>query len=438
MRVLLGVPWYFPTSVGGTEVYVRGLGGQLREAGVDVAIATPSPGRSLQADSHDGVQVFRFPSDGSSDDGELNIDRPEPAGWCDVLDTFAPTVVDLHALATSLELRHLRAAQRRGARTVTTLHLPGALCARGTFMRFGSVPCSGDLERQPCTACRLEARGVPIALGRLIARLPRSMGTHLDTPLLPMAARNIFTARLKDEGRRTWFNQVVRHSDRIVAQSTWLADALTNNGVPVEKIVLCRQGVDVGRIVRAAGPRTDGPLRVGFVGRFDAVKGLHVLIDALDQVSSAVALELHVWGVARSTTEVAYRDGLMRRLQRDNRIVLHDEAPDAGQIYHVLDVLAVPSLWLETGPLVVLEAQAAGLPVVGSNLGGIAERIADGENGLLVPPGQPVALARALETLATDPSLLERLRPKQSPRTLADVAGETLHTYATLTSAQAA
>ena len=141
MRVLLGVPWYFPTSVGGTEVYVRGLGGQLREAGVDVAIATPSPGRSLQADSHDGVQVFRFPSDGSSDDGELNINRPEPAGWCDLLDTFAPTVVDLHALATSLELRHLKAAQRRGARTVTTLHLPGALCARGTFMRFGSVPC---------------------------------------------------------------------------------------------------------------------------------------------------------------------------------------------------------------------------------------------------------------------------------------------------------
>jgi glycosyltransferase involved in cell wall biosynthesis len=403
-----------------------------------VAIATPSRDRSLQADTHDGLQVFRFESDVSSDDVDLAIDRPEPAGWCDVLDAFAPTVVDLHALATSLELRHLKAAQRRGARTVTTLHLPGTLCARGTFMRFGTVPCPGNLERQPCTACRLEARGVPIALGRLIARMPHSMGTRLNTAILPGSLRSIFTARLKDEGRRAWFDQVVRHSDRVVAQSTWLADALMNNSVPVEKITLCRQGVDVGRIVRATRPRTDGPLRVGFVGRFDAVKGLHVLIDALDQVPSAVPLELHVWGVARSTTEVAYRDGLMPRLHRDKRIVLHDEARDAGQIYHQLDALAVPSLWLETGPLVVLEAQAAGLPVVGSNLGGIAERIVDGENGLLVPSGQPVALARVLETLATDPKLLERLSPKHAPRTLADVAGETLRTYATLLSAQAA
>jgi hypothetical protein len=86
-----------------------------------------------------------------------------------------------------------------------------------------------------------------------------------------------------------------------------------------------------------------------------------------------------------------------------------DPAHGAG-VYGNLDVLVVPSLWLENSPLVIHEALMAGVPVIGSEIGGIPGLIRHEVNGLLVQPGSVDALARALERLATDRGLLDRLR----------------------------
>ena len=66
------------------------------------------------------------------------------------------------------------------------------------------------------------------------------------------------------------------------------------------------------------------------------------------------------------------------------------------------DLIAVPSRWLETGPLVALEAFAAGVPVLGANLGGIAELVRDGVDGVLVAADDPAAWAAAIERLVQD------------------------------------
>src|SRR6476660_740503 len=142
MRVLLAVPWYFPESAGGTEVFVRGLAEQLKMLGVDVSIAVPAVLPRAEETSYDGVRVVRFPMKLAP---ELSVNRPEPAGWCELLARLQPPVVHLHAMTSGLELAHLKAARRRGARTLVTLHLPDFICARGTLMRFGTAPCSGDL-----------------------------------------------------------------------------------------------------------------------------------------------------------------------------------------------------------------------------------------------------------------------------------------------------
>jgi len=95
--------------------------------------------------------------------------------------------------------------------------------------------------------------------------------------------------------------------------------------------------------------------------------------------------------------------------------------------------LAVSSQWLETGPLVVLEAFAAKVPVIGSRLGGIAELVRDGVDGLLVEPSSTEDWAKKLRRLMDDPSLLLRLRSNvRAPRTITTVANEMASIYQSL------
>src|SRR4029077_20120414 len=87
--------------------------------------------------------------------------------------------------------------------------------------------------------------------------------------------------------------------------------------------------------------------------------------------------------------------------------VPHDRMPEH---LNRLDVLVLPSVWLENSPLVIKEAFAAGLPVVTSDLGGMREKVRGEVDGLLFEPGNAPALAAQLRRLQSEPGLFERLR----------------------------
>jgi glycosyltransferase involved in cell wall biosynthesis len=111
-----------------------------------------------------------------------------------------------------------------------------------------------------------------------------------------------------------------------------------------------------------------------------------------------------------------------------------DEVADA---YAGIDVLVVPSLWLENSPLVIHEAYLAGVPVVGSRIGGIADLVRDGWNGLLVEPGSPSGLAAALRQLVDRPGLLAHLAARlPTVKTIEDDAREWEGRYARVIAAR--
>ena len=96
------------------------------------------------------------------------------------------------------------------------------------------------------------------------------------------------------------------------------------------------------------------------------------------------------------------------------------------------DVLAVPSLWYDF-PLVIQDAMAAGAPVLASNLGGMAEAVADGTNGFLFEPGDAAALAAHLTRLVRKPALVGQLRQGIPPvKTIQVNADELSGIYASL------
>jgi glycosyltransferase involved in cell wall biosynthesis len=106
-------------------------------------------------------------------------------------------------------------------------------------------------------------------------------------------------------------------------------------------------------------------------------------------------------------------------------------AEQTASVYGGFDVLAVPSLWLENSPLVIHEAFQAGVPVVGSRMGGTADLVTDGVNGRLYDPSSPGELAAILQSLIDRPALLAEWRGAlPAVKTLQDDAREWEQVYA--------
>jgi glycosyltransferase involved in cell wall biosynthesis len=181
-------------------------------------------------------------------------------------------------------------------------------------------------------------------------------------------------------------------------------------------------GVDPGRIVRipygidAAPPVPEGfrdrlleslgveaRVLVGHVGRLTARKGHRFLLEALGAERARLEAEgVQVLLVGDGEEEAALRcQAAELGLERRVHFLGHRE--DARQIIGILDLLVLPSL-METQPFVILEAMAAGVPVLSTRIYGIPDMVVSGETGLLVPPGDAEALRRALVALLSDPA----------------------------------
>src|SRR5204863_5708487 len=233
--------------------------------------------------------------------------------------------------------------------------------------------------------------------------------------------------------RHAAFRQLMTEVDHVVAVCQWVKDLLRQNGVADDKISISRQGLcqTVNANGRHPMPRESSPLRLVFLGRLDSTKGLHVVINALRQ-ARALPVVLDIYGIAQGETGAAYLRQLKEQADGDVRIAFKQPVPAEMAVVTMryYDVVVVPFQWLETGPLVVLEAFAAGLPVIGSDLGGIAELVTNRVNGLLVEAASEAAWLRALWYLCEDPRLLKSLRDGVPvPRRIQDCARDMVAVY---------
>jgi glycosyltransferase involved in cell wall biosynthesis len=226
--------------------------------------------------------------------------------------------------------------------------------------------------------------------------------------------------------------------DRFVALTPWVRDLLIANGVCADRIVLSKHGW-TGQ-TRASSRRGRGGLRIAHLGRLDPVKGTGLLVRAVREVTTPV--ELDIFGVVQGPEDVSRLASLREMSAGDPRIrfLPRLEPRSVVEALSDYDVLAVPSQWLETGPLVVLEAFAAGVPVLGSDLGGIAEKVRHGVDGVLVNPhGSQDAWRAAIEELAADPGRVQLLKSGVRPPRPADVVADEMQAlYSSLVAARSA
>ncbi|HEX2150578.1 MAG TPA: glycosyltransferase, partial [Stellaceae bacterium] len=289
------------------------------------------------------------------------------------------------------------------------------------------------------SACTLAAHGMPPLIRDVVACTPEAIGDMVArTGLAGRAATALRLPCLVGAAHRS-FRDLMRKVDRVVAVCLWSHEALRLNGVPDDKLVLCRQGLPrsgARQAIHCPAARDDaalGVLRLGYFGRLDPAKGIDILVDALRRIPEAPLL-LEIFAVRQAGSD-PYASRLERRAAGDRRIVFRVALPPDAvrEAMRGCDIVAVPSRWLETGPLVVLEAFDAGVPVLGARLGGIAELVRDGTDGVLVPPERPAVWADAILRLAHRPAEVARLRAGIRPsRTIDAVASEMGEVYRSL------
>jgi glycosyltransferase involved in cell wall biosynthesis len=215
---------------------------------------------------------------------------------------------------------------------------------------------------------------------------------------------------------------VGRCADAFVTATKIAQDALAKR-LPREKMRLIQDGVatpslraDAASARRALGVPAQEPA-FAFVAFFEERKGHRVLVEAakrLERRGIPGRFILVGDGGERAGIEEAVRlEGL------SDRFSFLGYRPDAADVVNACDALVLPSVHSEDMPLIILDAMALGKPVVSTRLAGIPEEVEHGVTGLLAEPGDPEGLADALELLAGDASLRNRLGQAGRARFLA-------------------
>jgi len=431
--ILQVTAWYPPHGLGGTEVYLHGLVAELANLEIESVVLVPRNSNAAESYIDAGTRVETYPVN------ELPVPK-EFAGKPHLdfevfrahLLRHRSAIYHQHAWTRGCGQNHLRAARDLGMRTVLTIHAAGNTCMRGTMLRFGEAPCDGRVEETKCGACWANSRGAPKAMGRAVANLPLAVSNRARAHKSPLA--KAFSARALAAQRLQDIAEMIANADRIVTVCKWHYDVLAANGVPAHKLALNRPGVrsdDLKAFQAFSGARAGhgGPLRLLFLGRWDPMKGVDVVVRAIRALPTKTAVRLTICAVP--TPDHSCYEASVRDLAKDDRRISINGPVPRGQLAATFvnhDAMVIPSIGLETGPLVALEAQAAGLYILGSRRGGIAE-VVDESFGELVEAGNFAAWAEAITRLAARQRQGALPRPPCPGRTMATVAAEMTDLY---------
>ncbi len=207
--------------------------------------------------------------------------------------------------------------------------------------------------------------------------------------------------------------------DMFLAPSRFLLERYVEWGIARDRI----RFEDYGRLEQQPAPRSPrgpGPRnRVGFFGQLNDYKGVIPLLEAmglLKEREDDVHLVLH--GANLDMQPPEFQEELARLLEETkSNVTMHGryEPEDLARLMADVDWVVVPSRWWENSPLVIQEAFMHGRPVICSNIGGMAEKVTDGVNGLHFTAGNAMSMADVIQRAVSTPDLWDQLRAGIAP-----------------------
>jgi len=364
------------------------------------------------------------------------------------LDVIKPDIVHFQHLVR-LSASMVEIAKRRNIPTILTLHDFWFLCPQIQLLTNDNQTCHGPDPKAKCANCekifytygKLQSsessydrkvkflKHLPEPLKTVKRLVPSSFKTALKEKFLkPHPATTSITPDMI--GRRLRFLRgTFDKTNRVLAPSRFLREKFIEYGIPGNRIVHLDYGIDHKPFANFS-KEPSNKFRIGFVSGVLEHKGIRVLIKAFNKIKRD-NVSLFIFG----PYDQSYLNKLIRELKADSRITFYGAFNNKkiSSVFSKIDVLVYPSIWYENQPIAILEALLAKIPIITSNLGGMAELIQDRVTGLLFEAGDPEDLYQKMMSVIDNPELLRRL--SETPRqvkTIEKNAGELNEIYDSL------
>jgi glycosyltransferase involved in cell wall biosynthesis len=385
MRILHLNVLYPPLVRGGAERFVATLAQEQAKLGHEVAVATLTP-TPQPPSKENGVLVHRI---GHADlfwfeewpkhAAPVRYVNKLFANWNPVIlnrvrkvvDSFRPDVMNSHCMV-AFSVDSWKAAAERNIPIVHALHEFNLFCRNTNAFRNGRM-CNGV-----CLACRITA--------------PKRWLSRLTSGVVGVS-RDVLQRHLD----RGFFAHIPPERQSVI----WSMPP-----VPIRE--------------RPSRP-PDAPLTIGFIGRMVPEKGVETLIEAV------AGLPPQGWQLLIAGEVYPPLDPAALRAKTAGLPVEWLGVVPAVDFYPRIDLLVVPAVWADPGPLVVHEAFANAVPVIGSRMGGIADLVDDGATGWLFEPGNVTALREIIAKRISEgrgvlpnEAAFARFRTETTPRRVAE------------------
>jgi len=445
MRILHAIHDFLPRHPAGSEIYASELCKALEALGHETHIlcAEYDPSQthgSLVWRFVDDTPVTELINNWSFENFEQTYRSKDITNTLGhALDAVAPDILHIHNLF-NLSFDLPKAAATRGIPSVATLHEFTLVCpSGGQRVHLAEEYVCHEIDPERCARC---FRDSPFAMQMAAGTVGATAAPWLASivgglrKLAPRAVSGIgrVAARAAShtlsstdiEKRLQAVVDVYDAVDLFIAPSPALGRDFVRFGLPEDKLEVSDYGFPA---LIPTTQRHDSPrLRIGFVGTLVWHKGAHIFMEAAALLPRD-RFEIHLFGSL--DTFPAYVVNL-RSAADGLPIEFHGgfDRNEVADVYGTMDVVVISSLWPENSPLVIHEAFMAGVPVVGSNMGGTVDLIEDGVNGLVYEATSATDLARVLSRLIDEPRLLQDLRSCRTPvKTIEQDAQEWVERY---------
>lgn len=432
MKILLGTHLFFPHFTAGTEVLTLELARALRNKGHVVYVLTCFRHQNIEASTKPWltteeydlfkVYVLNFGVAGAIDAVEPHFRASSRIALIkELVKTLSPDIVHFMHL-NGVSAAAISEIKKMGIPVFFTATDYWTICPKTSLLTSRGNTCKGPAPGN-CLQCAKPA--LPIWVTRLVVACAQPQIKFFSRTMAQVCSLKVRTKLMADN---------VNAADAVFVGTNFLAKLLIQYGVKEQITKLVSHGIQLGtvpkRIVVPASFSPSHPFELVFVGSFTPIKGLHIILQALQSLPTAKreCLHLSIYGKP-STGESDYVELIEKlALTLKNTVSFMGTFPhnQIGRVLSGAHVCLVPSIWYENAPLVLCSSLAVGTPVIISNMGGMTEVVKEGIDGFSFPVGDAVELSNLIARLLDNPAWFSQAaqQPRHRYRTHEDYAND--------------